>query len=60
MFEGVVLDRRGQVAGLINQPAARKLFQAHCSGVGRHGNVLWSLLVLARWAERYLTAAVAS
>jgi asparagine synthase (glutamine-hydrolysing) len=60
MFEGVVLDQHGKVAGLIDQTAARKLFRAHCAGVGRHGNVLWSLLVLARWAERYLTAAVAS
>ena len=25
-----------------------------CAGTGRHGGVLWSLLILARWAERYL------
>jgi asparagine synthase (glutamine-hydrolysing) len=60
MFEGAVLESRGEVAGLIDQEAARKLFRAHCAGTGRHGNVLWSLLVLARWAERYLTPAVSA
>ena len=53
MFEDCVLDRHAQVSSLIDQTTARDLFRSHCSGLGRHGNVLWSLLVLARWAERY-------
>jgi hypothetical protein len=44
------------VADLIDQPAARKLYNAHLSGAGRHGGVLWAVLVLAHWAERYLGA----
>jgi asparagine synthase (glutamine-hydrolysing) len=41
----------------VNRPLVEKLFAAHRKGVGRHGNLLWSLLVLARWGERYLPAA---
>jgi asparagine synthase (glutamine-hydrolysing) len=54
MFEGAVLDPQARVRDLINQAAARRAYQAHCGGTGRHGNVLWSLLILARWADRYL------
>jgi asparagine synthase (glutamine-hydrolysing) len=56
MFEDCVLDRAARVSSLINQRVASSLFRSHCAGIGRHGNVLWSLLVLARWAERYLRA----
>ncbi|HYV35657.1 MAG TPA: asparagine synthase (glutamine-hydrolyzing) [Gemmataceae bacterium] len=54
IFETAVLDPGARVAGLVNQPLAKQLFQAHRKGLGRHGAVLWSVLVLARWAERYL------
>jgi asparagine synthase (glutamine-hydrolysing) len=54
-FESAVLDRAASVRALVDQSAARTLYQSHLSGLGRHGNVLWSLLVLARWADRYLT-----
>ena len=54
MFEECVLDRGAAVGSLIDQEVARDLYRAHASGLGRHGHVLWSLLVLARWAERYL------
>jgi asparagine synthase (glutamine-hydrolysing) len=54
MFEDTVLDGRAVVGGLVNQSTARQLYQAHLSGTGRHGNVLWALLMLACWAERYL------
>jgi asparagine synthase (glutamine-hydrolysing) len=54
-FEDTVLAPGARVAGLISRPTARKLFDAHLRGTGRHGAVLWSLLVLACWAERYLS-----
>jgi asparagine synthase (glutamine-hydrolysing) len=54
MFKSVVLDPGSRVAELVNQPLASKLFQAHSARTGRHGAVLWSILVLAKWAERYL------
>jgi hypothetical protein len=45
------------VRDLIDRPTARKLYRAHLSGTGRHGGVLWALLVLARWADRHLRPA---
>ncbi|HZY86524.1 MAG TPA: asparagine synthase-related protein, partial [Gemmataceae bacterium] len=54
MFEDSVLAPTARVRDLIAQPTARKLYREHLSGAGRHGGVLWGLLVLARWSERYL------
>ncbi len=56
MFEETVLQHDSNLAGLINQAVIRNLYRSHLSGIGRHGNVLWSLLVLARWADSYLAS----
>jgi asparagine synthase (glutamine-hydrolysing) len=56
LVESAVLSREARVAGLVDQATARSLYQAHRLGTGRHGAVLWSLLVLARWCDRYLAA----
>ena len=56
VFEESVLRSNAAVAGLVNQGAVRQLFRSHNSGMGRHGRALWSLLVLARWSERYLSS----
>jgi asparagine synthase (glutamine-hydrolysing) len=53
-FEASVLQPGTRISGLVNQSVARKLYRAHLAQTGRHGNVLWTLLVLARWADRYL------
>jgi asparagine synthase (glutamine-hydrolysing) len=53
-FEEAVLGPRSAAAPLIDQSTARTLYRGHLSGVGQHGQVLWTLLVLARWAEQYL------
>ena len=53
MFETAVLDRNARVAGLVDQGLAAKLHQEHLAGSARNGRTLWSLLVLARWAEHY-------
>jgi asparagine synthase (glutamine-hydrolysing) len=53
-FEDAVLQPRARVADLVNQAAAQKVYRAHLAGTGRHGPVLWSLLILARWADCYL------
>ncbi|HEY1378074.1 MAG TPA: asparagine synthase C-terminal domain-containing protein, partial [Gemmataceae bacterium] len=57
VVETAVLSPGARVADLIDQPTARGLYRSHLAGVGRHGPVLWSLLVLAAWCERYLAAA---
>lgn len=54
MFEEAVLDRNAPVASLLDVQAASRLYASHRSGTSRSGPILWSLLVLARWAERYL------
>jgi asparagine synthase (glutamine-hydrolysing) len=54
MFESAVLDGKARVGSLVDQTMVRKLYQAHLRATGRHGAVLWMLLVLARWADRYL------
>lgn len=59
MFESSVLDPHGRIGDLVDQAVVRTLYQAHRSGASRHGSVLWSLLVLARWAERYLATPAA-
>jgi asparagine synthase (glutamine-hydrolysing) len=56
MVEEAVLSPRARIAGLVDQAEARSLAQAHRAGVGRHGAVLWGLLVLARWCDEYLGA----
>jgi asparagine synthase (glutamine-hydrolysing) len=56
-FEESVLSPSARVRELIDQNLARRLYRAHGARVGRHGPLLWSLLVLARWAERYLAPA---
>ncbi len=57
MFEAAVLERGARVGPLVDQNRIRRLYRAHVKGTGRHGAVLWMLLVLARWADRYLPGA---
>jgi hypothetical protein len=54
MVEATVFDPNSRARDLIDQTVARKIYQAHLAGASRQGPVLWSLLILARWAERYL------
>jgi asparagine synthase (glutamine-hydrolysing) len=56
MIEVSVLNSNAPVAGLINPTIARRLYRSHVAGSGNHGAELWTLLVLSRWAERYLGA----
>jgi asparagine synthase (glutamine-hydrolysing) len=60
LFEDGVLGPGAPAAGLIDVAAARQVYRAHLAGTGRHGDVLWSLLMLARWAERYLVGGASS
>jgi asparagine synthase (glutamine-hydrolysing) len=52
--EAILLAPGARVAALLNQAAVRTLYRSHLAHTGRHGRVLWNLLVLAHWAERYL------
>ncbi len=48
-----VLNPDGAIAQFISIAAVRRLFESHCRGIGRHGQLLWSLLVLARWLDAW-------
>lgn len=54
MFEAQVLASKSPFGTLVDGKQIESLYRRHLSGTGHHGPVLWSLLVLARWAERYL------
>ena len=54
MFADLVLSPNSAVSNLIDPREARRLFDAHQRGTARNGTVLWMLLSLAAWAERYL------
>ncbi len=54
IFEEQVLAPASRVSQLIDQSTVRKTYHSHLRRTGRSGNVLWSLLVLSCWAERYL------
>ena len=55
MFQDSVLAPGARVAELVDQRAVGRLYRAHLAKVGRHGGVLWSMLMLAKWAERWST-----
>jgi len=54
-FEASVLQPGARAADLIDIGMTRRLYRSHLRGIGRHGGTLWALLVLARWAERFLS-----
>ncbi len=54
VFEESVLRSGARIEPLVERSTAARLYRDHRRGIGRHGPVLWSLLVLARWAEAFL------
>lgn len=56
VFESTVFSPNSPIADMLDRTVVRKVFDQHSRGTGRHGAVLWAILVLARWAERYLKA----
>jgi asparagine synthase (glutamine-hydrolysing) len=58
-FEESVFGTNSPVRDFVNRDVVRGVARAHASGRARHGNLLWSILVLARWAEQYLPLPVA-
>jgi asparagine synthase (glutamine-hydrolysing) len=53
-FESSVLSPGARVAELVDQRAVAGLYRTHLAKIGRHGAVLWSLLMLAKWTEKWL------
>jgi asparagine synthase (glutamine-hydrolysing) len=55
MFCDTVVAPGARIGDLIDQSLASRLYRQHASGLSRMGSVLWSLLVLALWSDRYLS-----
>lgn len=51
--QDIVLQPGAPISQFINQQHAANLYRSHCRKVGRHGTVLWSLLVFGRWLDKY-------
>lgn len=56
----VVLNENAPLSKYINISAADTLYRHHCRGTARHGQVLWSLLVLGRWLQQYTNSSGAA
>ena len=54
LFEHTVLSSHSRLSDYLNLEVVRRLYAQHCNRSGRHGNLLWSILVLAAWMEEYL------
>lgn len=54
-FQELVLRPGAGVQDWISARTVEQIYTAHQRGVGRHGPLLWSLLVLAAWKENMLT-----
>lgn len=57
LVEDALLSEDSPVADVIDLAVVNSMYRRHQSGVGRHGAVLWSLLVLAEWMREYSTPA---
>ncbi len=53
VFRARVLDANTPVAGLLDQSHVQRLMNSHLHRTGNYGQILWSLLVLGCWMERY-------
>jgi asparagine synthase (glutamine-hydrolysing) len=51
--EEVVLRPDALISRFINTRFAERLYRSHCNSTGRHGQLIWSLLVLGRWMDRW-------
>lgn len=60
IFEDTVLSKQNRAADFIDQRAVGELFRSHQRGLGRHGRLLWALLVFGKWADVYLGNQVSS
>jgi asparagine synthase (glutamine-hydrolysing) len=54
LFESLALNPHARVSAIIDPTAVRGLYRSHLRGMGNNGQVLWSILVLAKWCDRYL------
>ena len=54
LFEDTVLRDSSKIGNYLDLATVRRLFAGHCRRSGRHGNLLWAILVFGAWADHYL------
>lgn len=54
LFESLALNPHARASAMIDPAAVRGLYRSHLRGLGNNGQALWSILVLAKWCDRYL------
>src|SRR5207244_689879 len=54
VFESVVLSPQSRIACMLDQATIRRMYRAHLNKTGKFGQQLWAVMVLGRWAEKYL------
>ncbi|MDO4569897.1 MAG: asparagine synthase (glutamine-hydrolyzing) [Planctomycetia bacterium] len=53
MFREEVLGNSSKISRWVDLNYARKLQKEHIQGAGNYGGILWSLLILERWMQRW-------
>jgi asparagine synthase (glutamine-hydrolysing) len=56
VFEADVLSKSARIGELVDQATVQRIFDSHKRRIGRSGNLLWALLVLGAWSNRYLAS----
>jgi asparagine synthase (glutamine-hydrolysing) len=46
-----------RIPEFIERQAVRRLLKEHASGKGNHTNLLWALLLLTRWIQKFRVTA---
>ena len=57
MFNDTVLASDGTLREFLDVAEVRRIFERHHRGLAHHGATLWSILILARWCDAYMTPA---
>lgn len=57
LFRETALDKNSPVASILDLSVVQGLFERHQAGRQRNGQALWSILVLTKWAERFMKLA---
>lgn len=53
LFQAMVLESGRELSAWLDLNEVQRLYTAHARGAGRHGAVLWAVLVFAAWYARY-------
>ena len=53
IFHDEVLNNHSKISRWVDLSVARRLTREHIQGLGNYGGILWSLLILEKWMQRW-------